>query len=193
MPARRRLRKTGCAGRSQHWSHGTLPHRSGKHFETYYPAFKLVDEDRRPFTANFAMSATDAGGAWAPLRRQPFRALWIAQFVSNVGTWMQSVGAVWVMVDLKASPTEIALVQTATTLPVVCFGFIGGALADLVDRRRVLLVTQAIMLVAARALAWLDSVGTVTHAPDGAPSPTTGYLDVLPPLLLIARAWVGRS
>ena len=63
------------------------------------------------------------------------------------------MGAVWVMVDLKASPTEIALVQTATTLPVVCFGVIGGALADLVDRRRVLLVTQAIMLVAAGALA----------------------------------------
>ena len=39
--------------------------------------------------------------AWAPLRNDTFRALWIAQFVSNVGTWMQSVGAVWVMVDLK--------------------------------------------------------------------------------------------
>jgi MFS family permease len=108
------------------------------------------------------MAATDARGAWAPLRREPFRALWIAQFVSNVGTWMQSVGAVWVMVDLKASPTEIALVQTATTLPVVFFGIIGGALADLVDRRRVLLVTQTIMLVAAGALALLDCVGTVT-------------------------------
>jgi MFS family permease len=108
------------------------------------------------------MAATDASGAWAPLRREPFRVLWIAQFVSNVGTWMQSVGAVWVMVDLKASPTEIALVQTATTLPVVFFGIIGGAVADLVDRRRVLLVTQAIMLVAAGALALLDGVGTVT-------------------------------
>ena len=62
---------------------------------------------------------------------------------------MQSVGAVWVMVDLKGSSSEIALVQTATTLPVVCFGIIGGALADLSDRRRVLFVTQTMMLVAA--------------------------------------------
>ncbi len=70
---------------------------------------------------------------------------------------MQSVGAVWVMVDLKGSSTEIALVQTATTLPVVCFGILGGALADLSDRRRLLLVTQAMMLVAAGALAVLDA------------------------------------
>ncbi len=108
------------------------------------------------------MAATNGRGAWAPLRREPFRALWIAQFVSNVGTWMQSVGAVWVMIDLKASPTEIALVQTAMTLPVVLFGIVGGALADLLDRRRVLVVTQAIMFVAAGALAVLDAVGTVT-------------------------------
>ncbi len=111
------------------------------------------------------MPAPDGrASAWTPLRNDTFRALWIAQFVSNVGTWMQSVGAVWVMVDLKGSSTEIALVQTATTLPVVCFGILGGALADLSDRRRVLLVTQAMMLVAAGALALLDAAGEVTPA-----------------------------
>src|ERR1700712_3115075 len=97
-----------------------------------------------------------SASAWAPLRHHTFRALWIAQFVSNVGTWMQAVGAVWVMVDLKGSPTEVALVQTAITLPVVLFGVVGGALADLGDRRRVLLATQAAMLLAAAALAVLD-------------------------------------
>ena len=115
------------------------------------PRSELVDEARRLSRA-FRHGGHGRTRAWAPLRREPFPALWIAEFVSNVGTWMQSVGAVWVMVDLKASPTEIALVQTATTLPVVFFGIIGGALADLVDRRRVLLVTQTIMLVAAWAL-----------------------------------------
>ena len=110
------------------------------------------------------MSASDAAAtsAWAPFRHEAFRALWIAQFVSNVGTWMQSVGAVWVMVELKGSPTEVALVQTATTLPVVFFGVAGGALADLTDRRRVLLVTQTMMLVAAGALALIDGFGAAT-------------------------------
>ena len=110
------------------------------------------------------MSAPAArhGSAWAPMRHGTFRALWIAQFVSNVGTWMQSVGAVWVMVDLKGSPTEVALVVTATTLPVVFFGVVGGALADLADRRRVLLATQAMMLLAAGALALLDRSGFIS-------------------------------
>ena len=110
------------------------------------------------------MSGSDVRdtSAWAPFRHEAFRALWIAQFVSNVGTWMQSVGAVWVMVELKGSPTEVALVQTATTLPVVFFGVAGGALADLADRRRVLLATQTMMLAAAGALALLDGIGAVS-------------------------------
>jgi predicted MFS family arabinose efflux permease len=88
--------------------------------------------------------------------------LWLAQFVSNVGTWMQSVGAVWVMLQLRASPTFVALVVTASSLPVVFFGIVGGALADLVDRRRLLLVAQTLMLLAASALAILDVSGRVT-------------------------------
>ena len=65
--------------------------------------------------------------ATAPFRHEAFRRLWIAEFASNVGTWMQTVGAVWVMIDLKGSPTEVALVQTAATLPVVFLGVFGGA------------------------------------------------------------------
>jgi MFS family permease len=102
--------------------------------------------------------------AWIPFRRKTFRALWIAQFVSNVGTWMQSVGAVWVMLQLRASPTYVALVATASSLPVVFFGIVGGALADLLDRRRLLIVTQTLMLLAAAALAVLDLSGHVTPA-----------------------------
>jgi Arabinose efflux permease len=100
--------------------------------------------------------------AWTPFRHRVFRALWIAQFVSNVGTWMQTVGAVWVMLELKGSPTFVALVATASSLPTVFLGVIGGALADLLDRRRLLLVTQTLMLAAAAALAVLDASGRLT-------------------------------
>ena len=100
--------------------------------------------------------------AWSPFRHRVYRDLWLAQFVSNVGTWMQTVGAVWVMLELKGSPTFVALVATAGSLPTVFLGVAGGALADLLDRRRLLLVTQTLMLAAAAALAALDASGGLT-------------------------------
>ena len=102
--------------------------------------------------------------AWAPLRHRIFLALFIAQIASNVGTMMQNVGAAWLMGDLRASPTLVALVQTATLLPVFLVGLPAGALADIVDRRRLLIVTQAWMVVAAMALAVLSFVDLVTPA-----------------------------
>ena len=102
--------------------------------------------------------------AWSPFQYQVFRALWIAQFVSNIGTWMQSVGAVWLMLQLKGSPALVALVQTASALPVVIVGIAAGALADLVDRRRLLIVSQLAMMVAAGALAIFSGVGRTNAA-----------------------------
>lgn len=100
--------------------------------------------------------------AWSPLRYRVYRALWIALLVSNIGTWMQAVGAAWLMVELEASPVVVALVQTATYLPVVVLGVVAGAAADLFERRRLLLVTQLVMLVSAGALALLSAAGLVT-------------------------------
>src|SRR5512137_1470711 len=100
--------------------------------------------------------------AWSPLRYRVYRALWIALLVSNIGTWMQAVGAAWLMVQLDASPAVVALVQTATYLPVVVLGVLAGAAADLFERRRLLLVTQTLMLAAAGALAVLSALGLVT-------------------------------
>jgi MFS family permease len=100
--------------------------------------------------------------AWSPLRYRVYRALWIALLVSNIGTWMQAVGAAWLMVELHASPAVVALVQTATYLPVVVLGVVAGAAADLFERRRLLLVTQVFMLVAAGALAALSALDLVT-------------------------------
>jgi MFS family permease len=88
-----------------------------------------------------------------------FRALWVASLASNVGTWMQSVAAVWLMTTLAASPIMVALVQTATSLPLVFLALPAGALADMVDRRKLLLVSQAWTLLASAALGILTMRG----------------------------------
>jgi MFS family permease len=101
--------------------------------------------------------------AWAPLRLFPlFRALWIAQFASNVGTWMQTVGAQWLLID--RSPLLVSLVQTASTLPIVLLALPAGAWADLMDRRRLLLAAQAAMFLAAAVLAVTTFLGATSPA-----------------------------
>lgn len=97
-----------------------------------------------------------------PLRVPVFRALWLAGIVSNVGTWMQNVGGAWFMAELTTSPTMVALMQTATSLPVFLVGLPAGALADVVDRRRLLLLTQIWMLAAALVLSALAFLGRAT-------------------------------
>src|SRR5258708_1838044 len=101
------------------------------------------------------------GGAAPPLRHSIFRALWIASVAANVGTWMQTVGASWLMTSLAISPLLVALVQTATTLPVFLLSVPAGAMADLVDRRRLLIFTQSWMLAAAAALGVLTMLGRI--------------------------------
>ena len=91
-------------------------------------------------------------GAWYPLRNRTFRALWIAMLISNIGTWMHDIGAGWHMPSLSASPLMVALVQTATTLPMFALALVAGALADSFDRRRYLIVTQCWLLVVAATL-----------------------------------------
>jgi MFS family permease/quinol monooxygenase YgiN len=100
--------------------------------------------------------------AWSPLRQSLFRALWIASIASNIGTWMQNVGGVWLMTSLTPSPLLIALMQTATSLPVFLVGLPAGALADIVDRRRLLLFWQAWMLVVAVVLSGLTFLGMMS-------------------------------
>src|SRR5262249_15864930 len=80
-----------------------------------------------------------------------------ATVASNIGTWMQNVGAAWVMTTLTSSPALVALVQAATSLPVFVVGLPAGALADVVDRRRLLLWTQGRLLASGPA----PGVGTL--------------------------------
>jgi MFS family permease len=101
---------------------------------------------------------------WSPLRYPVFRALFIAQLASNIGTLMQSVGSAWLMGDLGATPFLIALVPTASMLPVLLVGVPAGALADIVDRRRLLIGGQLWMLACAAALAVMSFAHVVTPA-----------------------------
>jgi len=91
-----------------------------------------------------------------------FRTLWIAALASNVGTWMQIVAAAWLMTSLTSSATLVALVQTASALPIVLAGLPSGAIGDVVDRRKLLLITQGWMLAVAGALGVLTLLGATT-------------------------------
>jgi len=91
-----------------------------------------------------------------------FRALWIATVISNVGTWMHDVGAAWLMTSLSPSPLLVALVQGATTMPMFLLALPAGAMADIVDRRRMLLAAQTLGLVTAALLALATWQGLTT-------------------------------
>src|SRR5712671_7100519 len=113
-------------------------------------------------SSNMRGDGGTADSAWTPLSHPVFRVLWIASLVSNIGAWMQNVCAAWAMTSLSPSPLMVALVQSATSLPVLVVGLPAGAVADIVDRRRLLLVTQCWMLVAAGLLAVLAFLGLMT-------------------------------
>jgi MFS family permease len=91
----------------------------------------------------------EKAGPWTPFAHAAFTVLWSATVLSNVGTWMNDVAAGWLMTSLSPSPLMVALVQTATTLPIFLFALPAGALADIVDRRRLLLAVQACLVVIA--------------------------------------------
>ncbi len=99
--------------------------------------------------------------AWAPLGEPLFRSLWIASVISYTGTWMQNVGAGWLMTQMTLNPLMVGLVQAAAALPVFLVILPAGALADMVDRRRFLLVTQGWMVLASGTLGILTLTSCV--------------------------------
>lgn len=111
-----------------------------------------------------AADATESGpvSAWAPLAIPAFRVLWFAQLGSNIGTWMQTVGAQWFLVDAAAGATLIALVQTASLAPAVLFSLPAGVLADSLDRRKLLIWGSAASALIAAALTVIASLGALT-------------------------------
>src|SRR5690349_21434102 len=106
-----------------------------------------------------ADTTTRSSSAWGPLARPVFRALWLAAVASNIGTLMHGVAAAWLMTSLTVSPVPVALLTTMANLPLFLVGLPAGALADVVDRRWLVLVTQVWMLAVAAVLGLLAAAG----------------------------------
>lgn len=100
--------------------------------------------------------------AWSPLRYNLFRILFIATIASNIGTWFQEVGAAWLMTSLSPSPLMVTLVQTANTLPVLLFALPAGALADIFDRKQLLLFATIWLGLSALLLGITTLVGATS-------------------------------
>src|ERR1700675_4977217 len=102
------------------------------------------------------------GSVWRPLRGRTFRDLLIADIFSDIGAFMQSVGAAWLMVSLKAGPMYVALIQTASALPFFIFALPAGAIGYIVHRRRLILSTETLMLAGAIGGAVLTIIGWIS-------------------------------
>ncbi|PLU63838.1 MFS transporter, partial [Sinorhizobium medicae] len=98
----------------------------------------------------------------APFRHDIFRTIWIASLASNFGGLIQAVGAAWLMTSISQSVNMVALVQASTSLPIMLFSLVSGALADNFDRRRIMLVAQSFMLAVSGLLTVCAYYGIVT-------------------------------
>ncbi len=99
--------------------------------------------------------------AFAPLRHDTFRNMWISNTVSNAGSLIQSVAAAWVMASISTAD-DVALVQTATFLPMALFALPAGAIADIYDRRKVQIVFFSLALLAAVLMTLVAMLGLIT-------------------------------
>ena len=102
---------------------------------------------------NATTDTKEASTLWRPLRAPTFRNLLLADVASDMGTFMQSVGAAWLMISLHAGPLYVALTQTASALPFFVFALPAGSIGDIVDRRKLILFTEVWMAAVAIVLA----------------------------------------
>ena len=107
---------------------------------------------------------TGPSATWAPLRIGVFRAMYLAFLVSNIGTWMQTVGAQWLLVNQPNAPILVSLVQVMDTLPDVLLAVVGGVLADTFDRRQLLIAVQGFLVIVGEALTVLTVAGAMPPA-----------------------------
>ena len=105
---------------------------------------------------------SEPASALAPFRHGIFRAVWSASLVSNFGGLIQGVGAAWMMTTIATSSYQVALVQASTTLPIMLFALVAGAIADSFNRRKVMLVAQSFMLVVSALLTLFTWFGWMT-------------------------------
>ncbi len=98
----------------------------------------------------------------APLRIRRFRTLWLASIFSNVGSFLQAVAASWLMLELTGSATWVGLMAASATLPLLFLALAAGAIADMFDRRWVLVAAQTLMGASAGAMAVLTIIDRIT-------------------------------
>lgn len=101
-------------------------------------------------------------GAFAPLATPIFRYFWIASIISNLGTWVHEVGAQWLMTTLNSAPEMVAAVRVAMAVPMMLTAIPAGVIADRIDRRKILIATQCVLLMTASTLATLTLTGSMT-------------------------------
>lgn len=99
---------------------------------------------------------------WKPLTTSPYGRMWIAALVSNIGGFMQNVGAAWFLTVAGLSATWLGGLQAASALPMFLFGLLAGVLADLRDRRTIILAAQVWLTLTSGLLAWLAYSGILT-------------------------------
>jgi predicted MFS family arabinose efflux permease len=107
------------------------------------------------------MNDSGAPSALSPFRFPVFRSVWIASLLSNFGSLIQSVGASWMMLSIAPSPDMVALVQASTSLPIMLLSLVAGAMADNMDRRKVMVFAQIFMLLISAALALCAFAGLI--------------------------------
>ena len=129
------------------------PWRSRADLEAAPPA-QLAQSDDAQIDADLPYTP---GSARAALSHRPFRSVWLGTFASNIGTWMQNVALGVFAYQLTHSATYVALLGFAQLGPLFLLSMVGGALADVVDRRRLLIACQVEQLVFSLALAWAAS------------------------------------
>ncbi|PZQ01411.1 MAG: MFS transporter [Variovorax paradoxus] len=105
---------------------------------------------------------SSASGSFAPLRQPVFAVLWAATVLGNIGSFMRDVASSWMVTELSASPTAVALIQTAATLPIFLLAIPAGVLSDILDRRRFLIGIQILLALVSGALLVLAHTNTLT-------------------------------
>lgn len=136
------------------------------------------------------LTATASASTWSPFRHRAYATIWTATLVANIGAWMYSSSAAWLMTTLDPHPVMVSLVQVASSLPLFLFAIPAGALSDIVDKRRFLLAVECLFTAASivfAAAVWLATPWTLLlftfliESCVAAASP--GWQAVVPPLV----------
>ena len=109
-----------------------------------------------------ASDSNHPAGSFAPLRQPVFAVLWVATVLGNVGSFMRDVASSWMVTELSANPTAVALVQTAATLPIFLLAIPAGVLSDILDRRRFLIWIQVLLAAVSGTLLVLSRTNALT-------------------------------